>query len=158
VYAIDVGYGQIHQRIREDNRVVVMERCNVRTLTELPEPIQLVVIDVSFISLKLVLPAARTVLTSDGICVPLIKPQFEAGKGQVGKGGVVREAKVHQAVIRAVIDDSRLLGLKTVALTQSPLTGPAGNIEFLADMRVRSATEIDPDSLLTSIGFGSATV
>ena len=100
VYAIDVGYGQLHQRIRDNERVVVMERTNVRLLESLSEPVDLVVIDVSFISLKLVLPAAAAVLKRGGWCVPLIKPQFEAGRDQIGKGGVVRDPAVHRSVIR----------------------------------------------------------
>ena len=132
VYAIDVGYGQLDASLRPDPRIVVMERVNVRTLEHLPEPIDVVVIDVSFISLRLVLPSAKAVLTDEGVCVALIKPQFEAGKGQVGKGGVVRDPAVHREVLDRALDDARNAGFTPSALTRSPLTGPAGNVEFLA--------------------------
>ena len=95
VYAVDVGYGQLAERVRTDPRVVVLDRTNARHLESLPEPVDLVVIDVSFISLGLVLPAAARVLRPGGVCVPLVKPQFEAGRKDVGKGGVVRDAAVH---------------------------------------------------------------
>lgn len=132
VYAIDVGYGQIDFRLRQDPRVVVMDRVNVRYLAELPEPIDLVAIDVSFISLSLVLPAAKRVLSPDGICVALVKPQFEAGREQVGKGGVVRDQRIHARVIEQVAAYAGDAGFRLRALTRSPLIGPAGNIEFLA--------------------------
>ena len=132
VYAIDVGYGQIDYRLRQDPRVVVLERTNVRYLEQLPEPVDLVTIDVSFISLRLVLPAALRVMGPTGRCIPLIKPQFEAGRAQVGRGGVVRDPRVHEAVVRGVLMEANQLGLVPVALTRSPLTGPAGNVEFLA--------------------------
>lgn len=148
VYAIDVGYGQLHQRIRDDDRVVVLERTNVRTLESLPEPIDLVVIDVSFISLKLVLPAAAAVLKPGGWCVPLIKPQFEAGREQVGKGGVVRDPAVHQSVIRAALGAAASVGFRVARLTRSPLTGPAGNIEFLAALQLGDGQEPDIESLI----------
>lgn len=158
VYAVDVGYGQIHQRLREDERVVVMERCNVRTLDSLPEPIDLVVIDVSFISLKLVLPSAATVLRDGGRCIPLIKPQFEAGKGQVGKGGVVRDPAIHESVLRQALQAGTEAGFTTHGLTRSPLTGPAGNIEFLALMLKGDDTALATDDLLAAVGYGHATV
>lgn len=158
VYAIDVGYGQLHQRIRNDERVVVQERENVRLLTSLPEVIDLVAIDVSFISLKLVLPAAAAVLKNGGWCVPLIKPQFEAGRGQVGKGGVVRDPSVHQAVIEETISAAQALGFVTCGLTTSPLKGPAGNIEFLAALRFGEGHAVDLDELLEQVGLSNATV
>lgn len=158
VYAIDVGHGQLHQRIREDDRVVVLERENVRLLTSLPEPIDLVVIDVSFISLKLVLPAAASVLKPEGWCVPLIKPQFEAGRGQVKKGGVVRDPAVHRAVIERTLADAAELGFVATGLTRSPLTGPAGNIEFLAALRYRTGIAENIDVLLRQVGLEHATV
>lgn len=131
VYAIDVGYGQLDYRLRIDPRVVVMERTNVRYLETLPEPIDLVTIDVSFISLTLVLPAAERVLRDDGRCVALIKPQFEAGRERVGKGGVVRDPAVHREVLEATLAQAMTQGFSPQALTLSPLKGPAGNIEFL---------------------------
>jgi 23S rRNA (cytidine1920-2'-O)/16S rRNA (cytidine1409-2'-O)-methyltransferase len=158
VYAIDVGYGQLHQRIRDDARVVVMERTNVRLLESLPEPVDLVVIDVSFISLKLVLPVAAVVLKPGGWCVPLIKPQFEAGRGQVGKGGVVRDPVVHRQVIRDALDAAQDHGFSPVGLTQSPLTGPAGNIEFLAALRFHEGAALPEDMMLDQVGLSDATV
>ncbi len=132
VYAVDVGYGQLDDRIRQDARVVVMDRTNARHLASLPEPVALVVVDVSFISLALVLPAALRVLAPEGRIVALVKPQFEAGKGGVGKGGVVRDPAVHVAVLQSVSAAAAALGLRLDGLTASPLRGPAGNIEFLA--------------------------
>jgi 23S rRNA (cytidine1920-2'-O)/16S rRNA (cytidine1409-2'-O)-methyltransferase len=132
IYAIDVGYGQLATRLREDARVVVMDRTNVRALDALPELVDLITIDVSFIGLRLVLPAARAALQDDGRIVALVKPQFEAGRGDVGKGGVVRDPVVHRRVLEAVFATAERLGLGVTGLTASPLRGPAGNIEFLA--------------------------
>lgn len=132
VYAIDVGYGQLDYRLRTDPRVVVMERVNVRHLDELPEPIDLVTIDVSFISLELVFPAVRRVLREDhGLCIALVKPQFEAGRELVGKGGVVRDPDVHKRVLRSVANSASAHRLRPIDLATSPITGPAGNREFL---------------------------
>jgi 23S rRNA (cytidine1920-2'-O)/16S rRNA (cytidine1409-2'-O)-methyltransferase len=158
VYAIDVGYGQLHQRIRDNERVIVMERTNVRLLESLPEPIELVVIDVSFISLKLVLPVAAAVLKPGGRCVPLIKPQFEAGRDQVGKGGVVRDPAVHRSVIVDALVAAEEQGFVPVGLTRSPLTGPAGNIEFLAALHYREGDPVRIDNLLEQVGLGNAAV
>lgn len=130
VYAIDVGYGQLHYRLRSDPRVVVMDRVNVRYLEGLPEPIDLVTIDVSFISLSLVLPAAGRVLTPKGRSVALVKPQFEAGRDKVGKGGVVRERKTHREVLERAAAFAREAGFTLRGVTRSPITGPAGNVEF----------------------------
>jgi 23S rRNA (cytidine1920-2'-O)/16S rRNA (cytidine1409-2'-O)-methyltransferase len=132
VYAIDVGYGQLHWSLRQDQRVVPVERTNIRYLEGLPEPVALATIDVSFISLKLVLPAARRLLTPDGRVIALIKPQFEAGRGEVGKGGVVRDRATHRAVLLEIATAAPASGLAVQALTPSPLRGPAGNVEFLA--------------------------
>ncbi len=132
VYAIDVGYGQLDYRIRQDPRVVAMDRTNVRFVSALPEPVSLAVIDVSFISLALVLPSAIAVMEPTGDIVALIKPQFEAGKGAVGRGGVVRDPETHRAVLQSVATTAAGLGLRMGGLTASPLRGPAGNIEFLA--------------------------
>jgi len=134
VYALDVGYGQLAWKLRQDPRVVVMERTNVRYLQELPEPVGLVTIDVSFISLRLVLPAALRVLSDSGQVLALIKPQFEAGREQVGKGGVVRERKIHRQVLLEVLEAAQELGLVPLGLVPSPLRGPAGNVEFLAHL------------------------
>jgi 23S rRNA (cytidine1920-2'-O)/16S rRNA (cytidine1409-2'-O)-methyltransferase len=136
VYAIDVGYGQLAWRLRNDPRVVVMERTNARYLQSLPEPVNLVTADVSFISLGLILPAAVRWLTpptggGEGGVVALIKPQFEAGRREVGKGGVVRDPEVHQRVLERVVSIAAELGLGLCGLMPSPLRGPAGNAEFL---------------------------
>jgi 23S rRNA (cytidine1920-2'-O)/16S rRNA (cytidine1409-2'-O)-methyltransferase len=134
VYAIDVGYGQLASRLRADPRVVVIERTNVRHFVSLPEPVDLVTIDVSFIGLGLVLPTARTLLNHCGRIVALIKPQFEAGRSSVGRGGVVRDPRVHRKVLEDQFTTAAKLGLGITGLTASPLRGPAGNIEFLATL------------------------
>jgi 23S rRNA (cytidine1920-2'-O)/16S rRNA (cytidine1409-2'-O)-methyltransferase len=131
VYAIDVGYGQLDAKLREDARVVVMERTNARYLDSLPEPVSLVTIDASFISLELILPVAARLLTGDGWCLPLIKPQFEAGKGEVGARGVVRSPEVHRRVLEKVLTSAIESGFRPMGLTTSPLRGPEGNVEFL---------------------------
>lgn len=131
VYAIDVGYGQLAWRLRQDERVVVMERTNARYLEGLPEPVSLVTIDVSFISLKLILPAAIKWLTPSAVVIALVKPQFEAGKAQVGKGGVVRDQEVHRQVLEEVTIYAENIGLEILGLIVSPIIGPAGNHEFL---------------------------
>ncbi len=136
VYAVDVGYGQIAERLRRDGRVVVLERTNARYLEPLPEPVALVVVDVSFISLRLIFPTVVRLLKADGACVPLIKPQFEAGRREVGKGGVVRQQATHQRVLVDTIDAAASYGLNLCGLVRSPLTGPAGNVEFLAFLRL----------------------
>lgn len=132
VYAIDVGYGQLAWPLRQDERVVVMERTNARYLECLPEPIHVATADVSFISLTLILPRIRDWLTSDGIVLPLIKPQFEAGKEHVGKGGVVRDPEVHREVLQRILTWAAQNGLQPQGVIRSPITGPAGNVEFLA--------------------------
>jgi 23S rRNA (cytidine1920-2'-O)/16S rRNA (cytidine1409-2'-O)-methyltransferase len=139
VYAVDVGYGQLAYRLQTDERVTVLDRTNARYLEELPEPVDLVTIDVSFISLALVLPAARRVLKPDGSVVALIKPQFEAGKERVGKGGVVRDPSVHRDVLRHVLDEAGEFGFRALGLTASPLTGPAGNVEFLTYLTLQES-------------------
>lgn len=134
VYAIDVGYGQLAWRLRQDPRVVVMERTNIRYLAGLPEPVDLAVVDVSFISLELVLPVVRNLLKPEGQIVALIKPQFEAGRQQVGKGGVIRDPGVHRAVLHRVLRWASGQGMFTRGLLRSPILGPAGNVEFLAHL------------------------
>jgi 23S rRNA (cytidine1920-2'-O)/16S rRNA (cytidine1409-2'-O)-methyltransferase len=138
VCAVDVGYGQLDWRLRNDPRVHVLERVNARSLTraEVPEPVEAVVADVSFISLRLALPAALALATPDAWLVALIKPQFEVGKGQVGKGGVVRDPALHQAVCddiaRWLVDEQ---GWRVLGLVESPIRGPKGNREFLIAAR-----------------------
>jgi len=131
VYAVDVGYGQLAWGLRQDPRVVVMERVNARYLQQLPELVDLITLDVSFISLKLVLPAVLPSLKPSGQVIALVKPQFEAGRKQVGKGGVVRDLAVHRAVLEDLLAWAPGHGLQTRGLITSPLRGPAGNIEFL---------------------------
>ncbi len=136
VYAVDVGYGQLDYRLRTDPRVRVMERTNARFLTPDqfdPRP-SLGATDVSFISLKAVLPASLSVLTGDARFVALIKPQFEAPSEQVGPRGVVRDPEVHTAVISDIVAFTETLGWRAQALDFSPITGPEGNIEFLLDL------------------------
>lgn len=134
VYAVDVGQGQLAWSLRQDPRVVVLERTNARHLTasQVPEPVDLVVCDASFISLTLVLPAPLALARPGARLVALIKPQFEVGKGEVGKGGVVREPEKHAAVcdkIRRWLEEQ--MGWQVLGLTESPITGPEGNREFL---------------------------
>lgn len=131
VYAIDVGYGQIAYTLRADSRVVVIERTNARYLEQLAEPVSLIVIDASFISLRLLLPTIKNWLTPTADLVALIKPQFEAGQDDVGKGGVVRDAKVHRRVLEEVLTFASTQNFTVRGLIRSPLKGPAGNIEFL---------------------------
>jgi 23S rRNA (cytidine1920-2'-O)/16S rRNA (cytidine1409-2'-O)-methyltransferase len=134
VYAVDVGYGQLHYRLRNDARVVPMERTNVRYLARehLPETPELAVADVSFISLRLALPPVFRLLTPSARLIALVKPQFEAGRNQVGKGGVVRDPKVHQQVLRDLAEWSMGQPWRLVDTIPSPIRGPAGNIEFLS--------------------------
>lgn len=143
VYAVDVGYGQLAYQLRTDERVTVIDRTNARYLDALPELIDLVTIDVSFISLGLVLPAAKRVLKPAGRCVVLIKPQFEAGKDRVGRGGVVRDRRVHRDVLQHVLQSAIEIGFQVSGLTTSPITGPAGNVEFLALLSLREDAGID---------------
>lgn len=131
VYAIDVGYGQLDYRLRTDPRVVVMERTNARYVEALAEPVAVLVGDVSFISLRLLLPVFRGWLVADAQVVLLVKPQFEAGKGQVGKGGVVRDPAIHRQVLVDVLAAAEAGGYVPRGLVRSPLKGPAGNVEFL---------------------------
>lgn len=133
VYAVDVGYGQLAWELRKDERVVVLERTNARYLTkeQIPEPLRLITIDVSFISLTLLLPGLSKLLEQDGRVLCLIKPQFEAGRDKVGKNGVVRDPAVHLQVIEKVVDHAKTIGLDPIGLDFSPIKGPKGNIEYL---------------------------
>jgi 23S rRNA (cytidine1920-2'-O)/16S rRNA (cytidine1409-2'-O)-methyltransferase len=143
IYAVDVGYGHLDERLRRDRRVVVVERTNARYLESLPEPVSMVTVDVSFISLALIFPAVDRVLAPEGDCVPLIKPQFEAGRSDVGKGGVVRSAAVHRDVLRRVIAAAHAAGFGVRNLTRSPLLGPKGNVEFLGHFRRGAGVEAE---------------
>jgi len=133
VYAVDVGHGQLAWKLRQDPRVVVLEKTNARYLdrTLVPEPVDLVVCDASFISLTLVLPAALALAKPGARLVALIKPQFEVGKGEVGKGGVVRDPAQHSAVCEKIAGWLAGQGWTVLGLAESPITGPEGNREFL---------------------------
>ena len=136
VYAIDVGYGQLDWRIRQDPRVTVMERTNARLLRaeQFPQKPRLAVMDVSFISIKLIIPVLFALMGQEGRLISLVKPQFEAGRGQVGKHGVVRDRDTHLRVMMELRDAVVSQGLTLGACAYSPITGPKGNIEFLADI------------------------
>lgn len=144
VFSVDVGYGQLAWKLRQDERVVNMERTNIRYVT--PEDIGCEIdfasIDVSFISLKLVLPVAFNLLSEDGELVALIKPQFEAGREQVGKKGVVRDINVHYSVLETVLDFARSINFHIAGLSYSPIKGPEGNIEYLAYLTKKESEDI----------------
>ena len=156
VYAVDVGYGQLAWSLRTDERVVNMERTNVRYITDeqIPEPLDMAVMDVSFISIKLVIPAVGKLLKDGADYICLIKPQFEAGKDEVGKKGVVRDKNVHLAVINSFIEFVKDTDFTMMGLDYSPIKGPEGNIEYLLYMKkegesidyVKVATEIAAES------------
>ena len=148
VFAIDVGYGQLDWKIRSDPRVVVMERTNIRYVTpeDLGEPLDLSVIDVSFISLKIVLPAIKALLKPTGQVLCLIKPQFEAGREKVGKKGVVREPETHKQVLDDFVELANSLNFTILGLTFSPVKGPEGNIEFLGHLTLADREGILPDT------------
>ena len=137
VYAVDVGYGQLAWKLRRDPRVVAIERTNIREMASerIADPVDLVVVDVSFISLKIVVPAVLRLLGSQPVLVALIKPQFEVGRGSVGKGGVVKDPRLHAAVLEGLIKAFCALGLAPAALLPSPILGPKGNREFLIVLR-----------------------
>ena len=132
VYAVDVGRGQLLDRLARDPRVVSMERTNLRALRSLPEPIDLATLDLSFISLRLVLPAVHGLLTAEGRVIALVKPQFEAGRDAVPRGGVVRDPSTHRDVLLQFREDGSAAGFSPSALISSPLVGADGNREFLA--------------------------
>jgi 23S rRNA (cytidine1920-2'-O)/16S rRNA (cytidine1409-2'-O)-methyltransferase len=141
VYALDVGYGQLDHRLRNDPRVVVMERVNARHLSPgaLPEPCGLITLDVSFISLLKVVPALLPHLAPGGLLLPMIKPQFEAGRGMVGKGGILRDEEVRQRVVRECAEGMGALGLELLGLYDSPVAGTGGNRETFALLRKAGA-------------------
>lgn len=136
VYAMDVGYGQLAWRLREDPRVVVMERTNFRHVGALPVPPAIATVDVSFISLRIILPRLSAVVAAECDAIVLIKPQFEAGRWEVSKGGVVRDPRVHRSVLEEVLGQAERTGWTVMGLVASPLLGPAGNREFLAHLRL----------------------
>jgi 23S rRNA (cytidine1920-2'-O)/16S rRNA (cytidine1409-2'-O)-methyltransferase len=153
VYAVDVGQGQLDAKLRADGRVVVMEKTNARSLPvdSFPEPPDLATVDVSFISLEKVLPSVFGVLTSKGEAVVLVKPQFEVGKGQVGKGGVVRDGSHHRAVVSRLARFAILHGWHVRGVTASPLRGPKGNREFFLLLTKTGRTPTELDALITQV-------
>lgn len=152
VYAIDVGKGILHWNIRQNERVVVMEKTNARYVESLPEPIDFVTVDVSFISLKILLPVIKNWLAGDGQVIALIKPQFEAGRKIVAKGkGVVRDPEVHRQVLVDTLTFAQKEGFGIQGLTRSSLLGPKGNVEFLAWLSVNSEESIDFDEIIDNI-------
>ena len=152
VYAVDVGYGQLAWSLRNDPRVISMERTNVRYITsdQIPEPLDLAVMDLSFISVKLILPAVWPLLKDDAAVVCLIKPQFEAGREEVGKKGVVRDPKVHLEVLESFLDFVPGAGFTVMGLDYSPIKGPEGNIEYLGYLRkgTHPLPELDPAAVV----------
>jgi 23S rRNA (cytidine1920-2'-O)/16S rRNA (cytidine1409-2'-O)-methyltransferase len=150
VYAVDVGSGQIAWKLRTDPRVIVLEDTNIRFLEHLPEAPALAVADLSFISLRLVVPVLLRLTRPDAWLVALVKPQFEAGRGQVGKGGVVRDPAVHADVLHRLAAEWQGVGLHLAGLTRSPILGPAGNVEFLAYLEKQAppATLAEPAALI----------
>lgn len=153
VYAVDVGYGQFAWKLRQDERVVNMERTNIRYVTreDIGEDIDFASIDVSFISLKLVLPVAKALLSQDGEIVALIKPQFEAGREQVGKKGVVKDIRVHFEVIKKILDFAKSIDLYVAGLSFSPIKGPEGNIEYLAYLKKSECDDAVTDEYIQEI-------
>ncbi len=151
VYAIDVGYGQLAYQLRQDARVINMERTNIRNVTpeDLPEKADFATVDVSFISLKHVLPVMRTLLKDGGQAVCLIKPQFEAGREKVGKKGVIRDKKVHEEVVKTVIRMAEEDGYEVLGLDHSPIKGPEGNIEYLLWLKTAESSAEEKNSFLT---------
>lgn len=150
VYAVDVGRAQLIQRLSDDPRVVSMERTNLRTLEALPEPIDLATLDLSFISLRLVLPPVRNLLADAGRVVALVKPQFEAGQEDVPRGGVVREPATWRRVVDEVAASAEEVGLHPHGVIRSPIAGGDGNVEFLLDLRM-GAPGADPDAFATKV-------
>ncbi|WP_417133394.1 TlyA family RNA methyltransferase [Phascolarctobacterium succinatutens] len=154
VYAIDVGYGQLAWKLRNDERVVNMERTNVRYLEadSLPEQVDAATIDVAFISLDKILPAVHKILKPEGFVVALIKPQFEAGKENVGKKGVVRDAAVHEQVINNVISFAKGEGFGIAGLDFSPIKGPEGNIEYLLHLTLGADDAVSSEQVAQLVG------
>ncbi len=154
VYSIDVGYGQLAWKLRTDDRVVNLERTNMRKVTreQVPDPIDFFSVDVSFISLRLILPVARELMTERAQAVCLIKPQFEAGREKVGKKGVVRDPAVHVEVVRGIFDFCLQNGFDVLGLDYSPVKGPEGNIEYLIHLQrsddPKALTDISPEDLV----------
>jgi 23S rRNA (cytidine1920-2'-O)/16S rRNA (cytidine1409-2'-O)-methyltransferase len=147
VYAADVGYGQLAWKLRQDSRVVAIERTNIRYMPEeaLPEKVDLITIDASFISLKIIVPCVLKFMKKDAIILALIKPQFEVGKGRVGKGGVVRDAALHEEVIASLSDFFAQMAICCESVISSPIEGPKGNKEFMAYLKSQVPRLSDAD-------------
>lgn len=141
VFAVDVGYGQLAWKLRQDPRVIVIERTNIRNMPAetIPQPVNLVTIDVAFISLKIVVPAVIKFMRQDGAILALIKPQFEVGKGKVGKGGVVRDPALHSEVQKDLLNFFSKQGLLSRAIIPSPILGPKGNKEFFIHLKLTNS-------------------
>ena len=159
VFAIDVGYGILHWKLRNDPRVIVMERTNARYVEELPEKVNLVTIDASFISLKVLLPVISNWMDEDAKIVALIKPQFEAGRKDAAKGaGVIRDSEIHEKILYEILSFSQLMGFNIKGLIKSPLIGPKGNIEFLIFLQKTDQleqTQIDFIDLVANVTITS---
>jgi 23S rRNA (cytidine1920-2'-O)/16S rRNA (cytidine1409-2'-O)-methyltransferase len=152
VYAIDVGKGQLHWKLRQDPRVAVMEETNARNLQQLPELVDFVTVDASFISLKTLLPSIKVWLKPDGEIVALIKPQFEAGKQEAGRGkGVIRDPQIHRRILEEVLQFAEQQGLNVRGLIRSPLSGPKGNVEFLIWLARTSSLAGSSENLVSSV-------
>ena len=154
VYAVDVGYGQLAWKLRTDDRVVNLERTNLRYVSpeQIPEPIDLAVMDVSFISIRLVIPAVKALLKPDADYICLIKPQFEAGREEVGKKGVVRDPAVHEQVVLGILEFARQSGFTVMGLDYSPIKGPEGNIEYICHLKngLYDAPNIDVSAVIAA--------
>jgi 23S rRNA (cytidine1920-2'-O)/16S rRNA (cytidine1409-2'-O)-methyltransferase len=156
VYSVDVGYGQFAWKLRQDPRVVCMEKTNIRYVTpqDIEDVLDFASVDVSFISLTKVLPAARELLADHGQMVCLIKPQFEAGRGKVGKKGVVRDSSVHEEVVTGIVDFALANGFSVCNLEFSPIKGPEGNIEYLVHLEKTDTPElaegVDPKAVVAA--------
>ena len=152
VYSVDVGYGQLAWKLRTDPRVVNLERTNLRYITreQIPEELDLAVMDVSFISIRLVLPAVKELLKPGADYICLIKPQFEAGREEVGKKGVVRDPAVHEEVVRGILDFAPGIGFTVMGLDYSPIKGPEGNIEYICWLKngAYPAAQLDPAAVV----------
>ncbi|MDR7870000.1 MAG: TlyA family RNA methyltransferase [Tissierellaceae bacterium] len=160
VYAVDVGYGQLDWALRQDSRVVVMERTNIRNITkdDIDDELDFISIDVSFISLKLVLPVAKSLMKDKAELVALIKPQFEAGKDKVGKNGIVREKETHIEVINSIVEFLSEIGLNPKNLSFSPITGAKGNIEFLVHAVNNGETIVEQQMINNVVEYAHETL
>ena len=154
VYSVDVGYGQLAWKLRTDERVINLERCNLRFISpeQIPEELDLAVMDVSFISIRLILPTVKPLLKPDADYICLIKPQFEAGREEVGKKGVVRDRSVHERVIHEILSFASEIGFSVMGLDYSPIRGPEGNIEYICHLKngVYPPIPVDVSAVVTA--------